>query len=427
MSFTPAEPQYLSAKRLYNPRSHSYNDSWHPSFAGTFVSHLSIQPGQHVLDLACGTGLVSFLAANIVGPSGSVVGVDVSEGMLAQAIARKEREKAKFPQLQFHNHDVLDLDSLESLEKESFDFITLASAFVLFPDPKAALKHWLRYLKPGGIIALDVTHPQNLAFGNVIERVANRMRVSIPYYRQWVKSEDSLKEILEGGGLAVQKIIRIDNQAGYGKRLFDVSEADDVFEKNINGEATKDLGASATVKDKAKEIFRDEWSKAAVDGKVGEVDTVFLGIAQKEPDTSAPSVAFTGGCRCGGVRYLSTIPPEETVYCHCSACRKLSGSAFLPWIECQTSSIEFIVRSTLQTLRLSEVADRMFCNVCGTPISMTYKAKPHYTSLTMGSIDDGSVRCIIPPVKLHIFLKEKAPWMVLPDDGASRYDEFSSN
>lgn len=115
--------------------------------------------------------------------------------MLAQAIARKEREEANFPQLKFHNHDILDLGSLKSLSEGSFDFITLASAFALFPDPEASLKHWAKYLKPGGIIALDVVHPMNLAFRNVIERVASRMRVPIPYYRQWVKSEDSQRTI----------------------------------------------------------------------------------------------------------------------------------------------------------------------------------------------------------------------------------------
>ena len=117
--------------------------------------------------------------------------------MLAQAIARKERKEANFPQLEFHNYNILDLGSLKSLSEGSFDFITLVSAFVLFPDPKAALKYWAKYLKPGGTIALDVTHPMNLAFGNVIERVASRMRVPIPYYRQWVKSEDS-QRIIEG-------------------------------------------------------------------------------------------------------------------------------------------------------------------------------------------------------------------------------------
>ncbi|XTI92107.1 S-adenosyl-L-methionine-dependent methyltransferase [Cenococcum geophilum] len=321
----------------------------HPSLAKTFVSYLPIKPGQWILDPACGTGLISFLTASAAGPSGCVIGVDVSEGMLAQAIARKEREEALHP---------------------------------------PALKHWTKYLKSGGIIALDMTHTMNLAFRKVAERAAGCMRVPIPYYRQWVKSEDSLRELLEGEGLIVLDIVRADNQRGYGKRYYDVSEADDVFDKNIDEEAARRLRASIKVQYKAKEIFREEWSKAAVDGKVEEVDTVFLGIARKD-EQYISNVAFAGGCRCGGV-------------------------------ECQTSSIKFIACSTLQTLGLSEVAGRTFYSACGTPISMTYKVKPRYTSSTMGSIDKDGARCKIPPVTLHIFLKERASWMVLLDDGAAR-------
>jgi hypothetical protein len=124
-----------------------------------------------------------------------------------------------------------------------------------------------------------VTHPKNFAFGNVIERVASRMRVPIPYYRQWVKSEDSLRELLEGEGLIVLDIVWVDNQRGHGKRYY---EADDVFDKNIDEEAARHLRASIKVQYKANEIFREEWSKAAVGGKVEEVDTVFLGIARKD-------------------------------------------------------------------------------------------------------------------------------------------------
>ena len=98
----------------------------------------------------------------------------------------------------------------------------------------------------------------NLAFGNVIERVASRMRVLISHDRQWVKSEDSLRGLLEGEGLIVQDIVRVDNQRGYGKRYYDVSEADDVFEKNIDGEATRHLGASIKVQYGTKKIFREE-------------------------------------------------------------------------------------------------------------------------------------------------------------------------
>ena len=82
-----------------------------------------------------------FLTASAIGPSGCVIGADVSEGMLAHAITLKEREEVNIPQLEFHKHDILNLGSLNALSEGSFGFITLASAFALFSDPKAALKH----------------------------------------------------------------------------------------------------------------------------------------------------------------------------------------------------------------------------------------------------------------------------------------------
>lgn len=52
------------------------------------VELAQLQPGENVLDLACGTGLVSFPASQVVGQSGSVVGIDISSGMLDQAKKR---------------------------------------------------------------------------------------------------------------------------------------------------------------------------------------------------------------------------------------------------------------------------------------------------------------------------------------------------
>jgi hypothetical protein len=77
---------------------------------------------------------------------------------------------------------------------------------------------------------------------------------------------------------------------------------------------------------------------------------------------------------------------------------------------------------TLKTLKLSNIAERTFCTSCGSPITMVYNAED--TSLTWGSIDLESLKAAVPKVKQHIFLGEKAPWMVLPDDGAARYERY---
>jgi hypothetical protein len=54
---------------------------------------------------------------------------------------------------------------------------------------------------------------------------------------------------------------------------------------------------------------------------------------------------------------------------------------------------------------------------------MTYPSDPDHLGLTVGTIDLESLAAEVPPLKVskHIFLKEKAPWVVLPDDGTERW------
>lgn len=58
----------------------------HPKLAAELVERAELKKGWTVLDLACGTGLVTFLSAAKVGASGSVVGIDISPGMVQQVI-----------------------------------------------------------------------------------------------------------------------------------------------------------------------------------------------------------------------------------------------------------------------------------------------------------------------------------------------------
>lgn len=56
----------------------------HPRVAARILAQTSLQRGWRVLDVACGTGLVTFPAAEIIGPEGSIIGLDISAGMLKQ-------------------------------------------------------------------------------------------------------------------------------------------------------------------------------------------------------------------------------------------------------------------------------------------------------------------------------------------------------
>ncbi|KAF2490405.1 S-adenosyl-L-methionine-dependent methyltransferase [Lophium mytilinum] len=441
------EPQSASAIRLYTPRAPVYDSSHHPSFTARFISHISphLSPGLKILDLACGTGLLTYQLAAAVGPSGRVVGVDVTPGMLAVAREKLAADKEKYPQVELFEHDVLDLDGIKELAgmKGGFDGITGASMFVLFQDPVAALGHWVRYLKPGGFVALDVTHPQNLAYSGTVEKTARRLGAFTLYHRMWVKGPKSLEEVMRKCGVEVQEMVVVENQCGQGDKKYKVEEADKLFEEGIDKEICKGFRESEEVRAEAKRVFKEEWEKQAVDGWVEEVDTVFLGIGKKveetKPDSKAllthSEIAFSGGCRCGSITYTSTTAPTAACCCYCAACRQLSGSGFIPWAQIPTSALIITthppessssqVPITLQTLNLHKAAERRFCNACGTPLFMVYKADPEETSVSMGSIDEASLRCKLPEIGSHIFLKEKANWVVLPNDWALHCEEFT--
>jgi ubiquinone/menaquinone biosynthesis C-methylase UbiE len=255
--------------------------TWHAEFTKRFLEHVPIEEGHQVLDLACGTGLLTFLEAEAVGPSGLVIGVDITPGMLDIAAYKKSQEPQKYANVKLYKNDILHLEGLAALKEKTFDIITVASALVLFPDPKAAIEHWASFLKPGGTIVLDSTHPRNLVSGLVLERTARRLDLPVPYHREWSQSETSLKNVLESAGVQVTSVTTIDNQAGYGRRLHGVETWDDFFVENVIMKDVTRAFASNEIRKKAQGIFKEEWERLAIDGKVEEVDAVFLAVARK--------------------------------------------------------------------------------------------------------------------------------------------------
>lgn len=109
------------------------------------VEAAQIQAGQRVLDVACGTGILTRAVAERIGPDGEVVGLDINEGMLAVA-------GQKAPHLEWRHGPAESLP----FEDNSFDAVVSQFSLMFFEDRRAALAEMVRVLRPGGRLAVAV-------------------------------------------------------------------------------------------------------------------------------------------------------------------------------------------------------------------------------------------------------------------------------
>jgi arsenite methyltransferase len=116
---------------------------------GAPLRHLALAPGETVLDLGSGAGVDAFLAAREVGPSGRVIGVDMTPAMLDKA--RANVRKAGVDNVEFRE------GRLESLpvEAASIDAVTSNCVINLVPDKGAVFAEVARVLKPGGRLVIS--------------------------------------------------------------------------------------------------------------------------------------------------------------------------------------------------------------------------------------------------------------------------------
>lgn len=126
-----------------------YQDLLVPALMETWAPRVAdaagIRPGDRVLDVACGTGVLSRAAASRVAPTGTVTGLDLNPNMLAVA-ARLS------PTLRWKQGTA---DALP-FSDQTFDVVVSQFGLMFFPDPAAALREMMRVLVPGGRLAVAV-------------------------------------------------------------------------------------------------------------------------------------------------------------------------------------------------------------------------------------------------------------------------------
>ena len=152
-SSTEAKPEFVN--RLFDKGAKHYDSvvDWGFLRSGSFYRRWvqqrhGLKPGHHLLDVACGTGLVAVESAKLLGTAENITCLDPSEGMLAEA---RKKLPARFVQ-----------GRAEAMPfaGNSFDFLTMGYALRHVTSLETAFREYHRVLKPGGkVLILEVTKP----------------------------------------------------------------------------------------------------------------------------------------------------------------------------------------------------------------------------------------------------------------------------
>jgi SAM-dependent methyltransferase len=167
-------------------------------WAGFLVEEAGLHPGQRVLDVACGTGIVARKAAERFGEEGSVTGLDLNDAMLT--VARRLG-----PDIEWRQGDAAELP----FPGGSFDVVLCQSGLMFFPDVAKALGEMARVVRPGGTVALQVwdrreAQPAYAPFIEVAARHAGAEAIDLlgTYFNRG--QLDELSSALAAAGLEVK-------------------------------------------------------------------------------------------------------------------------------------------------------------------------------------------------------------------------------
>ncbi|HTN26589.1 MAG TPA: methyltransferase domain-containing protein [Burkholderiales bacterium] len=198
---TTPEDAKARAAATYNAAADAYDDpanSFWDRFGRSTVERLALPSGAHVLDACCGAGGSAIPAAEAVGPQGSVLGVDLAQGLLERARAKAAARGLK--NTEFRLGDILD----PSLPEAKFDAVVCVFGIFFAPDMPAAVRALWRLVRPGGRLAVTTWGPSFLepgsaAFWNSVRAVRPDLYKG---FNPWDRITDppSVRALLQSGG-----------------------------------------------------------------------------------------------------------------------------------------------------------------------------------------------------------------------------------
>lgn len=169
------------------------------------LAKLSWRPGANVLDVCCGSGASAIPAAEIVGSSGRVLGVDLAENLLE--LAQRKAQERGLTNIEFRHSDFEFLDPAD----ETFDAVVCVLGIFFVTDMPAAVRHLWRLVRPGGQLAVTTWGPRVLEPGNSAFWGAVRAEQPSLYktFSPWdrINEPATLSAVLLEGGVQAQEVL----------------------------------------------------------------------------------------------------------------------------------------------------------------------------------------------------------------------------
>jgi len=169
----------------------NYETEFHKRAATRLVELAKLRSGQHVLDIATGTGLAAIAAAMVVGSTGRVSGTDFALGMLQQA--QQKVEALGLTNIKFEEADADE----QELEENQFDAILCSSAIVYLTDIPASLRRWHNALKPEGIVAFSCLAETSPTASVLFRTVVQRYGITIANPNKLLGTPQRCRQLLE--------------------------------------------------------------------------------------------------------------------------------------------------------------------------------------------------------------------------------------
>jgi ubiquinone/menaquinone biosynthesis C-methylase UbiE len=193
-------------------------------FLGDLTEHVlhlaGLDRGMRVLDVGCGPGDVTFLAAKLVGPEGTVIGVDLSPEAIETA--RQRAASADLANVHFLTHDLVDL-----VLDEPVDALIGRLVLQYLADPALVLRGLATLLKPGGLVAFQEGFIEDRTYSEPVCQVYETMiqRIAQTFTRIGAdpRTGRRLAQIFQEAGLpAPQMILHARVECGPDSAIYDL-------------------------------------------------------------------------------------------------------------------------------------------------------------------------------------------------------------